>query len=75
MRGVVLRGAVEEGARVLAVAAAAATAAGGDSERAAGFLDRAAQWDREHPSYYGAAWVALGRVMLTTRWLLGCPPM
>ena len=60
---------------VFAVAAAAATAAAGDRERAAGFLDRAAQWDSAHPSYYGAAWVALGRVMLTTRWLRGCPPM
>jgi endoglucanase len=60
---------------VFAVAAAAATAAAGDRERAAGLLDRAAQLDRAHPSYYGAAWVALGRVMLTTRWLRGCPPM
>jgi endo-1,4-beta-D-glucanase Y len=60
---------------VFAVAAAAATAAAGDRERAAGFLDRAAQSDRAHPTYYGAAWLALGRVMLTTRWLRGCPPM
>ena len=30
---------------------------------------------RAHPTYYGAAWVALGRVMLTTRWLPGCPPI
>jgi endoglucanase len=60
---------------VFAVAAAAATAAAGDRERAAGLLDRAAQADAAHPSYYGAAWIALGRVMLTTRWLQGCPPM
>jgi len=60
---------------VVAVAAAAATAAAGDRERATGFLDRAAQSDRAHPTYYGAAWLALGRVMLTTRWLRGCPPM
>lgn len=60
---------------VFAVAAAAATAAAGDRERAAAFLDRAARSDAAHPSYYGAAWVALGRVMLTTRWLRGCPPM
>ena len=60
---------------VFAVAAAAATAAAGDRERAAALLDRAAQADAAHPSYYGAAWVALGRVMLTTRWLRGCPPM
>ena len=60
---------------VFAVAAAAATAAAGDRDRAAGLLEHAAQWDRAHPTYYGAAWVALGRVMLTTRWLQGCPPM
>lgn len=60
---------------VFAVAAAAATAAAGDRERAAALLDRAAQDDAAHPSYYGAAWVALGPVMLTTRWLRGCPPM
>ena len=60
---------------VFAVAAAASTAAAGDRERAAGLLDRAAQSDAAHPTYYGAAWVALGRVMLTTRWLEGCPPM
>jgi endoglucanase len=60
---------------VFAVAAAAATAAAGDRDRAAAFLDRAARLDAAHPSYYGAAWVALGRVMLTTRWLRGCPPM
>jgi hypothetical protein len=60
---------------VFAVAAAAATAAAGDRKAAAGLLERATQWDRAHPTYYGAAWVALGRVMLTTRWLRGCPPM
>jgi len=60
---------------VFAVAGAAATAAAGDRERATALLDRAAQADAAHPSYYGAAWVALGRVMLTTPWLQGCPPM
>jgi endoglucanase len=60
---------------VFAVAAAAATAAAGDRDAAAGLLDRATQADGAHPTYYGAAWVALGRVMLTTRWLQGCPPM
>jgi endoglucanase len=58
-----------------AVAAAAASAAAGDRDGAAVFLDRAAELDHDHPTYYGSAWVALGRVMLTTRWLRGCPPM
>ena len=52
-----------------------ASAAAGDRDRAAGLLEHAAQWDRAHPTYYGAAWFALGRVMLTTLGPRGCPPM
>jgi endoglucanase len=60
---------------VTAVAAAAASAAAGQRAKAAAFLAHAAAWDRANPTYYGSAWVALGRIMLTTRWLQGCPPM
>ena len=35
-------------------------------------LGRAAQVDARAPTYYGAAWVALGRVMLTTHLLGRC---
>lgn len=35
-------------------------------------LDRAAASDRQQPSYYGAAWVALGRLMLTSPTLERC---
>lgn len=55
----------------LVAAAAAADAAGATEERNR-LLDRAEALDEEHPTYYGAAWVALTRVMLTTRALGGC---
>jgi endoglucanase len=55
----------------LAGAAGAARAAG-DADAARALLDRAGELERRRPSYYGAAWVALGRVMLETDWLGGC---
>jgi endo-1,4-beta-D-glucanase Y len=54
------------------VAAAAAARAAGDQAAAAALLDRAAAQDAAAATYYGAAWVALGRIMLTTSWLGGC---
>ncbi|MDP8960960.1 MAG: glycosyl hydrolase family 8 [Actinomycetota bacterium] len=54
------------------VAAAAAAHAAGDRQASADLLARAEHLDREQPSYYGAAWVALGRVMLTTDLLEEC---
>jgi Glycosyl hydrolases family 8 len=35
-------------------------------------IDEAARLDAAHPTYYGAAWVALGRALLTTDLLGGC---
>jgi endoglucanase len=59
----------------LALVAAAATAAAAGDEGAAGrLLDRATALDAEHPSYYGAAWVAIGRLWLQTPDLGGCRP-
>jgi endo-1,4-beta-D-glucanase Y len=55
----------------LAGAAAAAQAAGARAA-AAGLLDRAQAQDRIYPTYYGAAWVALGRLMLQTDRLAPC---
>jgi endoglucanase len=49
----------------LVAAAAAAAAAGEPSERDA-LLERAEILGERHPTYYGAAWIALGRLMLTT---------
>jgi endoglucanase len=57
------------------VAAASAAAAAGQDKAAARLLDRAdAQANRFH-TYYGDAWVALGRVLLDTTWLSPCAPM
>ena len=56
---------------VLVGAAAAADAAGNTAARDR-FLAAAAALDARSPTYYGAAWVALGRVMLTTNLLDTC---
>jgi endoglucanase len=54
------------------VAAAAAAEAAGDRNRTTQLLGAAQAVNAEHPTYYGAAWVALGRVMLTTSALGTC---
>ena len=53
---------------VLVAAAGAADAAGQPAARD-GLLDEAEALDQRSPTYYGAAWVALGRIMLTTKLL------
>lgn len=58
---------------VTLVAAAGAASASRDPRAAAKLLDRAQAFDGAHPTYYGDAWVALGRVMLQTHWLGSCP--
>jgi endoglucanase len=55
----------------LVAAAGAADAAGHPAARD-GLLDAAEALDRHAPTYYGASWVALGRIMLTTRLLDAC---
>ena len=55
----------------LVAAAAAADAAGHVGVRDA-LLDEAEELDRLQPTYYGSAWVALGRVMLQTDLLGSC---
>jgi endo-1,4-beta-D-glucanase Y len=54
------------------VGAAGAAGAAGDTSARSALLARAEQADADSPSYYGAAWIALGRVMLTTDWLGEC---
>ena len=54
---------------VVLVAAAGAADAAGHTAARDGLLDSAQALDRRFPTYYGAAWVALGRVMLTTNLL------
>jgi endoglucanase len=46
------------------IGAAGAARAAGDSGAARELLDRAADLDRDHPTYYGAAWLALGEELL-----------
>jgi endo-1,4-beta-D-glucanase Y len=61
---------------VVLVAAAAAADAAGQTAARDGLLDSAEAIDN-HPAtrtYYGAAWVALGRLMLQTKLLDACSP-
>lgn len=55
------------------VAAAAAAQAAGEDGRADTLLQQAEELDRSQPTYYGAAWIALGRVLLHTDLLDECP--
>ncbi|MBV9002784.1 MAG: hypothetical protein JO304_27260, partial [Solirubrobacterales bacterium] len=57
---------------ITAVAAAGAAKAAGDTGVVPALLAEAAQRNAQHPSYYGAAWVALGRLLLTTDRLQPC---
>ncbi|SDY67670.1 endoglucanase [Modestobacter sp. DSM 44400] len=59
---------------VAAAGQAAAVAASGDVARAADELVDADHLPQLTPTYYGAAWAALGRFMLTDDVLGGCPP-
>ncbi|MFP5380264.1 MAG: glycosyl hydrolase family 8 [Vicinamibacteria bacterium] len=63
-------GAVRHAVALVGVAAAAH--ARGERALARRLLDDAEALDAAAPTYYGAAWVALGRVLLTTRLLGGC---
>jgi endoglucanase len=58
---------------VALVAAAATEKGAGNPDGAVERLDAAAQLEQRSPTYYGAAWVALGRIMLTTTLLGECP--
>jgi endoglucanase len=58
---------------VALVSAAATEHAAGDSDAAAARMDRATALQERYPTYFGAAWVALGRIMLDTDLLGGCP--
>jgi len=54
---------------VVLVAAAGAADAAGQTAARDGLLDEAEALDQHTPTYYGAAWVALGRILLTTKLL------
>lgn len=59
-------------ARLVGAAAAAAARA---PERAHQLLDEASESDAARPTYYGSALAALGRLLLGTDRLGGCPPL
>jgi cellulose synthase (UDP-forming) len=59
---------------VALVGAAAAAWSDGDRADALRLLNQATSLDSRYPTYYGGAWNALGRIMLTTDWLApACP--
>jgi endoglucanase len=58
---------------VAIVSAAATEQAAGDTDAAATRLDEATALQQQYPTYFGAAWVALGRIMLATTLLGECP--
>jgi endoglucanase len=58
---------------VAIVGAAATEQAAGDGDAAATRLDEATALQQRFPTYFGAAWVALGRIMLATTLLGECP--
>lgn len=61
---------------VVAIAAQAAVfAAAGDQGAAAAQLADADHLQQQSPTYYGGAWDALGRLILTDSTLGGCPPL
>lgn len=60
---------------VAAAAKAAAFAASGDTAGATAQLVIAGHLQQQGPTYYGSAWDALGRLMLTDTALGGCPPV
>lgn len=55
------------------IAAAAAAQAAGNTTRRDSLFARALTENQQQPTYYGSAWIALGKVLLTTHLLGGCP--
>jgi endoglucanase len=66
------QGTSSDAAALSAVAAAAAAAAAGHDVERDTLLARATSIDAQFPTYYGSAWVALGRILLTTDRLARC---
>lgn len=56
------------------VATAAAAGAAGQAGMTSRLLSQAAVQQRDHPTYYGGAWDALGAALLTSGTLGGCRP-
>lgn len=58
---------------LMAVADAASAGAAGHPDQARALLARAAAQDASYPTYYGAAWVALGQILVRDGGLGACP--
>jgi hypothetical protein len=56
---------------VTVIAAAAAAVAAGDAAAVPGLLAAASRLNSEHPTYFGSAWLALGRLLLSTNRSVG----
>jgi endoglucanase len=56
------------------VAAAAAASASGHSHASTTLLNEADRQSAKYHTYYGDAWIALGRILLDTNWLSPCAP-
>jgi endoglucanase len=54
------------------VAAAAAADVAGEQQQTASLLKLSRETALKHPTYYGAAWAALGEILLTTDAIPGC---
>jgi endo-1,4-beta-D-glucanase Y len=52
---------------------AGAAKAAGDGKAVSGLLAEAQTLNAQHPTYYGSAWVALGKLLLTSNLLQPCP--
>ena len=52
---------------------AVATRAAGDDAKSDSMLAEARRFDQDRPTYYGAAWVALGYALVDAHSPLGCP--
>jgi endoglucanase len=65
----------DENSVVAAMGQAAAAAAAGDENGAVHALGEASRLQEAESTYYGAAWDALGRALLTDDTLGGCPPL
>src|SRR5207248_1285176 len=66
-------GPMPDGQPLFLVARAAAARARGDQPATEQLLDQAGAANDRKPTYYGAAWVALGQLLLTTDSLVTCP--
>ncbi len=57
----------------MAVADAFSAAAAGQTNQARSLLGSASRLDEEYPTYYGSAWISIGRILSTSTVVGNCP--